>query len=723
MPRKFLLALLVIIGMSIVLSGQGYACDVATIEKPEPRQILYFEPVEIMVQFNDGAQPETFRAWLNGNDVTSSFELFENGTRAFVSPDDGLRVYQKGEHGSVYAKGRNLLVTTIKDELGTDDIDARLFFSNEGGYRDTVILTILQTSDLHNHASGYGPFLDYTPLDTTDEDSTYGGYARLASLINQIRNEQASYDIPVLLCDSGDFFMGTIYDLTATDPLVLRFFDLMGYDAITLGNHEFDWSPAGLAMLFGNALSQGFSVPVLATNTITDATNPADDGIEALMATGVIVDKKIVELPNGLKLGLLGQMGPDADAAAPVAPPVTFNHDYSVLQSHVDELRTSDEAQLVVILSHGGIYNDGMGDDADLADNVSGIDIIASGHYHTATQGAFNRSGTIIFSPGKYGEYLSRLDIAYNLSEGSIVDSKFTLIPVDDSILGDPTIHAMVGSYHVAMNASLTPLGVQLDTPISSTSFDLEMAPFQVTGLGGLCADSVRNVANALELLNYPGSPVDLGVVLSGVIRDSIFQGSSGVITFTDVYNCLPLGISPYQTSPPGYPLMHAYLSGLEIYTVCEVGLSLSQVLGPDSYLNFSGIRIDYNPAGAPTFTGVQAVYLCSADDTFCTGDANLIDPTDPDKLYHIVVDLYAFELLNLVAGYGFPVMPKDADGYPIDPEDYIEFRIDVDPAPGVQELKEWMALLNYLPGLGGSIPQEIYGPGGTVMERVNFVD
>jgi UDP-sugar diphosphatase len=271
------------------------------------------------------------------------------------------------------------------------------------------------------------------------------------------------------------------------------------------------------------------------------------------------------------------------------------------------------------------------------------------------------------------------------------------------------------------MNASLTPLGVQLDTQISTTSFDLEMAPLQVTGLGSLCADSVRNVANALELINYPGRPVDLAIVASGTIRDALYQGNTGVITFTDVYNCLPLGISPYQPSPPGYPLMHAYLNGLEIYTVCEVGLSLSQAVDSDYYLNFSGIKIDYNPAGAPTFTGVEAVYLYDSTDHFCTGPTTPIYPNN--ELYHVVVDFSGLQMVNVLTAYGFPLSPKDATGNPISPADYINFRIDADSNPGVQELKEWMALLNYLLGLGGSIPPEIYGSEGVVMGRVNFVE
>ena len=80
-----------------------------------------------------------------------------------------------------------------------------------------VSITILQTSDVHHHAGGYGPLPDYTPLNTTGNDTVLGGYSRLAGLINTIRQQQAANQIPVLLFDSGDFFMGTVYDMTAED--------------------------------------------------------------------------------------------------------------------------------------------------------------------------------------------------------------------------------------------------------------------------------------------------------------------------------------------------------------------------------------------------------------------------------------------------------------------------------------------------------------------------
>lgn len=218
-----------------------------------------------------------------------------------------------------------------------------------------VTVTILQTSDVHHHASGYGPYLDYTPMDTTDGDEIMGGYARLATLIKSIREEQKRKCIPTMVFDSGDFTMGTVYDLTAADPISLKFFQMMKYDAITLGNHEFDWGPQGLAMLLSNAVANGFTVPVVATNMVV----PEDNVLQGIKDAGIIVGTKVLQHTCGVKLGIIGLMGPDSDSKAPVAAPVTFNHDYAFIQQQVDYLKKTRKVDVVIALSHGGVENSG----------------------------------------------------------------------------------------------------------------------------------------------------------------------------------------------------------------------------------------------------------------------------------------------------------------------------------------------------------------------------
>ncbi|HPW68066.1 MAG TPA: 5'-nucleotidase C-terminal domain-containing protein [Deltaproteobacteria bacterium] len=588
-----------------------------------------------------------------------------------------------------------------------------------------VTFTILQTSDVHHHASGYGPFLDYTPLDTTDSDSVTGGYARLATLINRIRAEQADKGIPTLLFDSGDFTMGTVYDLSAADPISLKFISMMGYDAVTLGNHEFDWSPSGLAMMLANGAASGFNVPVVASNTLIPEGNP----LQAIKDAGLIVEKKVIEYPYGVKVGVLGIMGRDADSKAPVAAPVTFDHDYAAIQRQVNDLRNKHGAQLVIVLSHGGVDNRGTGDDADLAANVRGIDIIASGHYHTATADAFvmGDPGTIIFSPGEYGEYLSRLDVTYNVLLRKVVHFEFTLVPVDDTVPGDPAIQAMVEAYHASMNASLVSLGVTLEGPVSRTDFALELDALKETGLGNLAADSVRSVASSLAPFN-DGNPCDFSVVASGVIRDNIYPGTTSLITFADIYNVLPLGISPDTAQPvPGYPLMSVYVTAGDLRNICEAALTVAPVIGSDFYLNFSGLKVDYDPGYAPYYQGVRGVALYDPADTFCLGEATPLDLLDEDTVYHCVVDLYALQMMGVVTGMGLQIIPRYADGTIIDPSLYLGRRIDAGADPGVQELKEWMALLSFLghafPADGYGIPEALYGLDGAALGRINILN
>jgi 5'-nucleotidase len=605
-----------------------------------------------------------------------------------------------------------LLFTTCKDTGSGDGI---------------LKFTLLQTSDLHSHAGGYGASIDYTPGDNTDNDGVLGGYTRIASLIAAIRNEQDEEDVPVVVVDSGDFFMGTVYDMAAVDPVSLKFFQMVGYDAITLGNHEFDWSPAGLALLLSNGITNGFNIPIIATNMVTSSASTADDGVETLVNAGAIVNKTVLELSNGLRIGLLGIVGPNADSQAPVAPPITFNHDYAFLQERVNDLRNNDGVDIVILLSHSGIRLDGTGDDADIADNVTGIDIIASGHYHTATSSSFQIGDTVIFSPGGYGRWLSRLDVTYDSDTGQVTAADFSLLPVDDTIVNRTVFETIVESYESAIDTALSPFGYTLDTPISRVSWDMETHGGSESGLGNLSADALRTIANNLAPLNDL-NPYHVGVIPNGVIRDGLYSGKTGVVTFTDIYNALPLGTSPDTSQPmPGYPLMSMYLTAPDLRNAVEAGLTVSAMLGSDYYLNFSGIRVDYSPANAAILQGVRALYLCPFDDLFCTTKGPAIDLTDTVSLYHVVVDLYALQMLNAVTSIGLTIVPRDSAGNAIDPAEYMLHRIDSDITPGVQELKEWSALLFYLgnvfPASGNGIPSAIYGTGGLGMGRINIVN
>jgi 5'-nucleotidase/UDP-sugar diphosphatase len=112
--------------------------------------------------------------------------------------------------------------------------------------------TILHTNDLHSNLIGMGPAIDYSPSQLND-DKTLGGFSRLATLIADRREACKSLG-PVLVLDGGDFSMGTAFGAAIRETgAELQLMSLMGYDATTIGNHEYDLGPDGLAMAIDKA--------------------------------------------------------------------------------------------------------------------------------------------------------------------------------------------------------------------------------------------------------------------------------------------------------------------------------------------------------------------------------------------------------------------------------------------------------------------------------------
>lgn len=569
--------------------------------------------------------------------------------------------------------------------------------SSGGGTSDnTVSLTILQTSDVHDHAGGYGSAASYSPM-TTGNDEVLGGYARLASYISDVKNQKGSTN--VLLCDTGDFTMGTVYSMTlaSSSPLSFMFYQIAGYDAITLGNHEFDLAPNALYSFITNAQANStypFTIPILASNM--NANTSA--AMNALLGNNTIIRSTIIE-KAGIKIGLLGIIGSGADFDAPNAAPVTFDHTYPALQTQVNALRSSG-AQLVVLLSHEGFTNSGgyaVGNDADIANNVTGIDVILSGHLHiNQTALTTGSSNTILVEPGAYGKHIARLDLKVDKTTGAIQSYTSTNVSINDTITGDSWMNYIVGTeVNSALNIALAPafsgLGLTgvtsiLDTvaindaPINDTSMTSGWTVGESV-LGNLAADSYRNSINGIWARAYAaaynvscnnacasatanatlayltndtdGRRVDIAFVPGGVIRDPLAV-EDGTISFADLYNAVPLGADPMDTSALGYPLITTYLKGIDIYTAVGISLYMGSYLSNgDYYINFAGIYV-HVIAWPSTFQ----VYLCPMDTNTSspnygtngnlrTGTAGtLINPGDTVTTYKIAADLYTLMMM-----------------------------------------------------------------------------
>jgi 5'-nucleotidase / UDP-sugar diphosphatase len=571
--------------------------------------------------------------------------------------------------------------------------------SGDGGQGDagdvgpltTSTLTILHTNDLHSHLWGHSPEVDYTPA-TLNDDATVGGFARLAAAI---KTERASAGQDVLLLDGGDFLMGTLFQLAATSKAPeLKLMQGLGYDAATLGNHEFDFTPVGLAAVVSAARTEGVTFPLLATNMKFSDSAPQDDALAALRTeTGPIRTKLVKTLPGGLKIGLFGLLGEDAQRFAAPARPVTFDPIVTTATAMVNELRNTDKVDLVVALSHSGINAQGMGEDRTLAMMVPGIDVIVSGHTHAKLDAPVQVGKTIIVTAGSYGQYLGRLDLEVDRRGAAVSAVRVKagkLVPIDDKVLGDAPTQTAVEAYVAGLDAALAPAGLAYKKPIVETTFDVKRASVAESPLGDLVADAYLNAANALE----PGEPTDIAVEANGQLRADLLKGKSGVLWFSDAFQVAPIGIG--QDQQPGWPLITYYLNGPDLKAGLEVGAG-AEVLGDVYFLQVAGIEVDYKASNLlfQRVTGARIVKEGMAPQP--------IDFANATKCYKLTSTYYVASFLALVqtlTGGALSATPKQSDCQTV-VTDLFSRRLDANPGmAGVQELKQYQAVLQLLTSL-----------------------
>ncbi len=276
------------------------------------------------------------------------------------------------------------------------------------GNNNVSHLCILHTNDTHSRIDPYPSNDPNFPM--------MGGYARRAALISQVRNQVEN----VLLLDAGDIFQGTpYYNIYGGEP-ELRLMTKMGYDASTIGNHEFDNGLDGLERVLPYA---GF--PFISSNYDFSQT----------ILNGKIETYKIFRKEN-LKIGIYG-LGIELEGL--VSRSLfgnTVYHDPIRVARRMEMILKEDHGcDLVVCLSHLGFkYETGKVSDVVIAGKTRYTDIILGGHTHTLLDPPAqieNAAGKIVYigQTGYAGVRLGRMDLYFNKNSGEIfVESNTTKI-------------------------------------------------------------------------------------------------------------------------------------------------------------------------------------------------------------------------------------------------------------------------------------------------------
>lgn len=528
-------------------------------------------------------------------------------------------------------------------------------------------LKILFTHDIHS-------YFDITKAVIGGGVREHGGAGRLKTLLDQNRDENTLY------LDAGDFSMGTLLQAGyATDAYELRLLGLLGCDATTFGNHEFDLGGFGAAQMLKSAMASGDPLPqfvqsnMILTGDLTDEQQALAEAMHDYGAKNYIIREV-----NGLKAGIFGLLGIDGIECAPTSG-MNFRDYIEAAKTTVAAIK-EEGADVIICLSHCGTDGDGAnGEDFDLAKAVPDINVIISGHSHTTYAEPILCGSTIIVSAG---EYLANLgSITLNVQNGAVSLTDYALIPCDESVPEDPALSAVYDTFkqHV-QETYLADENCGYDDVICHSDFDFmplqEMYDtHQEYPMGNLIADSYLYEARRNGITD-----IDVALVGLGTIRGSFFEGD---ITTADAFEICSLGMGADGSA--GHPILSAYITGKELKLLVELDASLGPAVSSIK-MSYSGLNYTFN---------TRRVLLDRVTSLHIIGQHGRAKNIRDDKLYKVCCNMYAANMLGMLNGLTggiLSIVPKYADGTPV--EDF--YTCSLKNTEG-REIKEWVAFKNYL--------------------------
>ena len=576
----------------------------------------------------------------------------------------------------------------------------------EGCTQETNVTTILFTHDLHSH---------FLPQSTA-EGGESGGYARLKTVIDGER----AMNPDALLVDGGDFSIGSlIQTLYTTQAAELRTMGAMGYDAVTIGNHEFDHKGVGFAEMLNSAKAAQTAAMGLLTDSQYPPRNleayqaqygpltlalpalleanyaPADDNPDRAFIRSAMEDYGVTDCMTlergGVTYGLFGLMGVDSDECAPTSG-FTRTDAAKAAKRCVETLK-GEGAEIIVCLSHSGTGDSlASSEDEELAKAVDGIDVIVSGHTHSTLAEPLVVNDTYIVSSGPYCQNLGSLTFSWDDGgEKRLLD--YRLIPIDETVAENPEIAGLVEQWKDMVGETyLARYGLTYDEVLTHSDYDLNTPASAVqenNGLGTLVSDAFLWADRTLNAA-YADSPHTVSVTADGVLRANL---PAGDLTAAMAFDVLSMGVGEDGTS--GFPLVAVYLTGKELKAAMEVDASVTPIM-PAAQLYMSGAKYAFNTKRMFFNRVYDAALTDVTFDESGTGNAYEIDD---NALYRVVTGMYSAQMLGTVKSKSMGLLslePKQANGTPVtDFADCILYD-----ANG-NELKEWYALAAYLEQFG----------------------
>lgn len=461
--------------------------------------------------------------------------------------------------------------------FGTFLVIALLSF---GAYADDPVdLTILHMNDIHSHLLPY-PY--------AEGEARYGGIARAAALINEMRDNGDN----VLLLNAGDLWAGDLMFGATYDPVdapIVGYADffvtnLMGFDAFALGNHEFDLGPDMLYAVLSNENIQENLPPILGANFVNLEDHP---GLASIVRPDTIIER------GGLSIGIIGFLTEETNTIAIPAPLVVdalWEGDLmdpaslqpkDTYQTMIDDMRNRG-ADIVIALTHVGHAGE-----IALGQLYDGIDIIVGGHSHSTYYDTITgpQGNTIPYvRAGAYTENLGELTVTIENNE--VTNHTHTLHNVFDAPEEDLVVAGAVDNFKQMAEQ-------RWPGAYSDVVADI---PFYMDGLGetdGYVDKAETNLGNLITDATRAKLGTDVAIEAAGVIRQSILEGN---VTPADIYRVLGWGFRP-DRGEVGARLVIADVPGLALAGALEHSVSHR---GTSNFFQVSGITFEYDSSIPP---------------------------------------------------------------------------------------------------------------------------
>ena len=418
-------------------------------------------------------------------------------------------------------------------------------------------VTLLHVSDTHSHLDATGP---------RDRSlaGTVGGIAKATTVLAAARAK----DPDALLLHAGDVFQGDLFFNFAYGVPELQWMAAMRFDAMAVGNHEFDPGPETLAGILEQGFADG-AVSLLSANA------------RNLGGLAPFVSDSILKDAGGVKVGIFGLTVPD-DPMCQNAPVTLDPNLAAVAAARVAALRAAG-AEVVVLLSHLGLAYD-----TAVAEAVNGIDVVVGGHDHLTLEEPVevrSPSGKTVpvVQAGPHLANVGRLRLVLRGNEVRV--AAFELLPVDDAVVPEPGVAAVVAQLKEAIEGALGPV-FSSEVAVARRALPVlprARSPWKDAPVGDLVADSFRAAGGT-----------DVAFTSSGFLSEGI---SAGPLVPADLFRVVSYGLDP--ETGLGFRLVTSELSGAALAMVLEIGVAGP---GPEDafFPHVSGLRFAYDSRQAP---------------------------------------------------------------------------------------------------------------------------